>query len=64
MALRSKPILIHRKQLINSVSRFIPSYDKVVSIAKEESVSFFRGQKSAEEAAKLIQNRISTYLNE
>ncbi|MBP1989367.1 ABC transporter substrate-binding protein [Paenibacillus eucommiae] len=37
---------------------------KVEEIITEESAAFFGGQKSAELVAKLIQNRVSTYLNE
>ncbi|MEK8126575.1 extracellular solute-binding protein [Paenibacillus filicis] len=41
---------------------FKPS--KVEEIIREESAAFFKGQKSAEAVAKLVQNRVSTYLNE
>jgi len=37
---------------------------KVISIVGEESLAYFSGQKSAEAAAGLIQNRTTTYLNE
>ncbi|UPK43212.1 ABC transporter substrate-binding protein [Paenibacillus pabuli] len=37
---------------------------KVLTIALEEFESFKSGQKSAEEVSKLIQNRVTTYLNE
>lgn len=37
---------------------------KVISIVGEESLAYFSGQKSAEEVAKLIQNRSTTFLNE
>ncbi|WP_052350694.1 ABC transporter substrate-binding protein [Paenibacillus gorillae] len=37
---------------------------KVIAIVGEESLAYFSGQKSPEEAAKLIQNRATTYLNE
>lgn len=37
---------------------------KVIIIVREESDAYFSGQKSAEEAAKLIQNRVTTFLNE
>ncbi|OPA73737.1 ABC transporter substrate-binding protein [Paenibacillus selenitireducens] len=52
------------KQLIESANRFAKTDDKVLSIIVEESKSFFSGQKSADEVAKLIQNRATTYLNE
>lgn len=37
---------------------------EVENIIKEEASAFFSGQKTAEEAAELIQNRVTTYLNE
>ncbi|CAI6084769.1 ABC transporter substrate-binding protein [Cohnella sp. JJ-181] len=40
------------------------SSDKVWELVKNEAVSFFAGQKSAEAVAKLIQNKVTTYLNE
>ncbi len=46
---------------LNQVMR----YDmKVYEIMEEESGAYFAGQKSADETAKLIQNRVQTYLNE
>ena len=41
---------------------FKPS--KVEEIISEESKAYFSGQKSAEEVAKLIQNRVTTFVNE
>ncbi|EGL19015.1 MULTISPECIES: extracellular solute-binding protein [unclassified Paenibacillus] len=41
---------------------FKPS--KIEEIISEEAKSYFKGQKSAEAAAKLIQNRVTTFLNE
>ncbi|NEW09040.1 extracellular solute-binding protein [Paenibacillus sp. SYP-B3998] len=37
---------------------------KIQEIISNESKAFFSGQKSAEDVAKLIQNRVTTYLNE
>ena len=37
---------------------------KVESIIAEESKSYFSGQKSAKDVAVLIQNRVTTYINE
>ncbi|MBD8497331.1 ABC transporter substrate-binding protein [Paenibacillus arenosi] len=37
---------------------------KVTNIVYDETQAFFAGQKSAEEVAKLIQNRVTTFLNE
>ena len=38
--------------------------DKVIEIIAAESQSYFGGQKTAEVVAKLIQNKVNTYLNE
>ncbi|MDO4732783.1 MAG: extracellular solute-binding protein, partial [Bacillota bacterium] len=41
------------------------SYDnKILEIIQEDAALFFNGQKSAEEAAKTIQSRVSIYVNE
>ena len=37
---------------------------EVISIVLEESAAFFAGQKTAEEVAELIQNRVQIYVNE
>ncbi|MFD0618740.1 ABC transporter substrate-binding protein [Paenibacillus sp. GCM10027629] len=52
------------KQLIQSASSLAKADDKMLSIIEEESKSYFSGQKSAKEVAKLIQNRVTTYINE
>ncbi|XOK61064.1 ABC transporter substrate-binding protein [Paenibacillus elgii] len=52
------------KQFLNSADRYADVDVKVNNIIYEESEAFFSGQKSAEEVAKLIQNKTTTYLNE
>lgn len=52
------------KQIVQSADQYVDLDVKVLNIAGEESVAFFSGQKTAEEVAKLIQNRVTTYLNE
>ena len=52
------------KQLLQTVDHYAGLDGKVVSIVGDESRAFFSGQKSAEEVAKLIQNKATTYLNE
>ncbi|SMF14680.1 ABC transporter substrate-binding protein [Paenibacillus barengoltzii] len=52
------------RQMLDAVDQYSPLEAKVISIVGEESLAFFSGQKSAEEAAKLIQNRVTTFLNE
>lgn len=52
------------KQLILNANEYAGLNGEVLMIAGEESQAYFSGQKSAEEVAKLIQNRTTTYLNE
>jgi multiple sugar transport system substrate-binding protein len=52
------------KQFVHGSFQYVDVDVKVLSIIYEESETFFSGQKSADEAAKLIQNRVTTYLNE
>ncbi|WP_434751017.1 extracellular solute-binding protein [Paenibacillus amylolyticus] len=52
------------KQVVQSADQYVDLDVKVLGIAGEESLAFFGGQKTAEEVAKLIQNRVTTYLNE
>lgn len=52
------------RQMLDAVDHYSPLDAKVISIVGEESLAFFSGQKSAEEAAKLMQNRATTFLNE
>jgi multiple sugar transport system substrate-binding protein len=51
----------HISSAIYSVA-FKPT--KIQEMISNESKAFFSGQKSAEDVAKLIQNRVTTYLNE
>ncbi|RED75090.1 ABC transporter substrate-binding protein [Cohnella phaseoli] len=52
------------KELVGKADTFAQMDSKVVMIVIEEATSYFAGQKSAEEIGKLIQNRVTTYLNE
>ncbi|WP_221414093.1 ABC transporter substrate-binding protein [Paenibacillus sp. 598K] len=52
------------QQLISEAGARKLSDLKVLTIATEEFESYKNGQKSAEEVSKLIQNRVTTYLNE
>lgn len=51
-------------QFAEKPGRFLDSDPRLMSIIEEESSAFFAGQKSAEEVAATIQNRIQLYLNE
>ena len=50
--------------LINSTTA-VSRYDqKITEIISEEAAAFFEGQKSAQEVADIIQNRVSNYIAE
>lgn len=55
---------IKAKQQLAAANGYSLKDDKLYSIVEEEAKSYFAGQKSAEEVAKLIHNRVNTYLNE
>jgi multiple sugar transport system substrate-binding protein len=55
------------KTILNSVaklSKYVGSNREIINIIKEEVPAFFRGQVSAEDVAKTIQNKANTYLKE
>jgi len=52
------------ESLIAKASTLFADDDKVLNMIYEEAPAYFEGQKSAEAVAKLIQNRVMTYLNE
>ncbi|GGD55403.1 hypothetical protein GCM10010911_11330 [Paenibacillus nasutitermitis] len=52
------------KQFIHTANNFAMVDGRVISIIGDESRAFFSEQKSAEEVAKLIQNKVTTLLNE
>ncbi|MEK4327154.1 ABC transporter substrate-binding protein [Paenibacillus sp. FSL R7-0312] len=52
------------QELMNTADNFAMLDFKILSILGEEMGAFFSGQKTAEEVAKLIQNKATTYLNE
>lgn len=52
------------EKLVSGANTLSISDSKVEEIAYEEAKAYFSGQKSADEVAKLIQNRVTTYLNE
>ncbi|MFD0693703.1 hypothetical protein ACFQZT_06310 [Paenibacillus sp. GCM10027628] len=49
---------------ISDASLLITPMNKVQTIIAEEAKAYFTGQKSADDVAKLIQNRVTTYINE
>lgn len=50
--------------LYNAVDSIISYDEKINNIVKEEAGSYFAGDKSVEETAKLIQSRVNLYVNE
>ncbi len=50
--------------VLTSVNKVTSYNDDVLNIVKEEAESFYNGQKSAEEVAKIIQGRVQIYVNE
>lgn len=68
---RSVTIPIAQQKDIDEVTRMIENTDSramidqnISNIINEESGAFFAGQKSAEETAGIIQNRVSVYIGE
>lgn len=52
------------KELIESADIIVREDSSVLSIIEEEAAAYFAGDKTAEETAKIIQNRVQTYLSE
>ena len=52
------------RDVIASVDHMYGYNDEISTIITEESGAYFSGQKTAEEVADIIQNRVSTYVNE
>ncbi|MGG6311127.1 ABC transporter substrate-binding protein [Paenibacillus macerans] len=52
------------EQVLNKPMLYAESDPKITAIVSAETAAFFQGQKSAEEAANVIQNKVSTYLLE
>lgn len=61
--LTEKEVSMIRK-LIDSADHLISAQEEVIDIILEEADSYFNGQKSKEEVTEIIQNRVSTYVNE
>jgi len=68
---KSVTIPIAQQKDIDEVTRMIENTDSramidqnISNIINEESGAFFAGQKSAEETARIIQNRVSVYIGE
>lgn len=54
----------YMENLLSQAKVYIGTDQKIIAIVQEETAAFFTGQKTAEATAQLIQDRVSTYLNE
>lgn len=52
------------KKLIDSADNKFEYHVEIMDIISEEAEAFLAGQKSAEDVAEIIQNRVSLYLQE
>ena len=50
--------------IVSNASRAVFRYDDVTDIVREEIAAFLAGDKTREECARLIQQRVSVYLAE
>ena len=50
--------------LINTTTKVMGDNDEVMNIICEEAGAYFSGQKSLDETADIIQNRVTNYVNE
>lgn len=52
------------ESMVTTASTMTESFSPVPDIVAEEAAAYFAGDKTAEETAKIIQNRVQTYLSE
>ena len=52
------------KNQIEHIDRKIADYPAILSVVKEEAAAYFAGQKSVDDVAALIQNRVMVILQE
>lgn len=52
------------QNLVDSIDHMYYYDQNIMNIVLEEAESYFNGEKSAEEVAEIIQNRVQTYVNE
>ena len=52
------------RQVVNSASKLLDMDKTISDMAKKEAAPFFAGQKTAQEVAKLLQSKMSLYINE
>ena len=56
--------MLFRSSFILSIDKCYYYNEDIINIVNEEMDAFFTGQKSAQEVAKIIQNRAQIYVNE
>ncbi len=52
------------EELIKKCVPYDSRYDKIITIIEEECIPFFYGERTAQETAKIINNRVQLYLDE
>ena len=50
--------------IFNRTHKIDTSDTSIINIITDETYAFYKGQKNVDETAKLIQNRVTTYVNE
>ena len=60
----SEEIAAQFKELVDTTTKAVTRDDSINAIVLEQSAAYFAGQKTAEEAAKLVQSKASIYVNE
>jgi multiple sugar transport system substrate-binding protein len=50
--------------MVESISTIAGADGEILSIVQEETPAYFKGLKSAEDVAKIIQDRVKTLVNE
>jgi multiple sugar transport system substrate-binding protein len=61
--LTNEEIDTYKKMIENSKGIWEPD-KKVLDIVKEEAAAYFAGDKSVDDVCKVIQDRVTTYVNE
>ena len=52
------------RSIIDSADSMLQQDSKIYSIIEEEAANYFSGNKTLDETCKVIQDRVSTYINE
>jgi multiple sugar transport system substrate-binding protein len=52
------------RALVDSISALCGQDDRIIAIVQEEAAAYFAGAKTKEEVAAIVQDRVTTYVNE